>query len=66
MRDLKITKSPLAESDKRDDLKDKTPGELMEMVDQLTRDAWAFKEDLNVEPRLQRQIVVVKPRTEDK
>lgn len=62
MRDIKVKKSTLEESDKRDDLKDKTAGELIEMVDQLTLDAWAFKEDLNVKPRLQRHIVVVKTR----
>jgi hypothetical protein len=62
MRDLKVTKSTLKGSDTRRDLKDKTPGELIEMVDQLTLDAWAFKENLDVEPRLQRHIVVVKKR----
>lgn len=62
MRDIQVKKSTLEESDKRNDLKNKTAGELIEMVDQLTLDAWAFKEDLNVEPRLQRHIVVVKKR----
>lgn len=62
MRDLQVTKSTLAESGARDDLKDKTPGELFEMVDQLTLDAWAFYRNLDVEPRLQRHIVVVKTR----
>lgn len=62
MREIQVTKSTLKESDARNDLKDKTPGELFEMVDQLTLDAWAFKENLNVEPRLQRHIVVVKSR----
>ena len=62
MRDLKVTKSKLKDSDQRDDLKDKTPGELIAMVDELTLDAWAFKENLDVEPRLQRHIVVVKRR----
>ena len=62
MRDIKITKSTLKDSDARDDLKGKTPGELIEMVDQLTLDAWAFKENLDAEPRLQRHIVVVRPR----
>lgn len=62
MRDLKVTKSTLSRSDTRRDLKDKTPGELIEMVDQLTLDAWAFKENLDAEPRLQRHIVVVKKR----
>lgn len=60
MRDIRVTKSTLKESDARDDLKDKTPEELFEMVDQLTLDAWAFKENLNAEPRLLRHIVVVK------
>ena len=62
---MKVTKSRLVESDTRDDLKGKTPGELIEMVDQITLDAWAFKENLDVEPRLQRHIVVVKRLTED-
>ena len=62
MRNLKVTKSTLKDSDRRRDLQGKTPGELMEMVDQLTLDAWAFKENLNAEPRLQRHIVVVKKR----
>lgn len=62
MRELKVRKATLKESDARDDLKDKTPGELFEMVDQLTLDAWAFYRNLNAEPRLQRHIVVVKPR----
>lgn len=67
MRDLKVTKSPLKDADKRRDLDGKTPGELMEMVDQLTLDAWAFKENLNAEPRLQRQhmVVVKKKLSED-
>lgn len=62
MRDLKVTKSTLKDSDKRRDLTGKSPGELIEMVDQLTLDAWAFKENLDAEPRLQRHIVVVKRR----
>ena len=65
MRDLKVTKSNLTDCDTRDDLKGKTPGEMMAMVDQLTLDAWAFKENLNAEPRLQRHIVVVKRLIED-
>lgn len=37
-----------------DDLKGKTPAELIGMVWQLTLDAWAFKEKLDAESRLQR------------
>ncbi len=44
------------------DLKGKTPGELMGMMWQLTLDAWAFKEKLDAESRLQRHVVVLKKR----
>jgi hypothetical protein len=33
-----------------------TPGQRMEMVWQLTLQAWAFKEDLRDEPRLRRDV----------
>jgi len=36
-----------------------TPGQRMEMVWQLTLQAWAFKEGLDVEPRLRRDVVRV-------
>jgi hypothetical protein len=55
-----IRKTTLREADERDDLKDKTPAERIEMMWQLAMDAWAFKENLNAEPRFQRHIVVVK------
>ena len=55
-----VRKTTLAEADRRDDLSDKTPAERIEMMWQLTLDTWAFKENLDVEPRLQRHIVVVK------
>ena len=45
-----------------DDLKGKSPGERMGMVWQLTLDAWAFKEKLDAESRLQRDVVVLKRR----
>lgn len=45
-----------------DDLKGKAPGELLGMMWQLTLDAWAFKEKLDAESRLQRHIVVLKRR----
>lgn len=60
MRDLVVKKSTLREADDRDDLKHKTPSERIEMMWQLALDSWAFKEKLNVEPRLQRHVVVVK------
>ena len=44
------------------DLKDKTPAELIGMMWQLTLDAWSFKEKLDAEPRLQRHVVVLKRR----
>lgn len=55
-----IRKTTLIESDARDDLKDTTRAERIGMMRQLALDAWAFKENLNVEPRLQRHIVVIK------
>ncbi|MGE0102336.1 MAG: hypothetical protein AB7H86_10865 [Blastocatellales bacterium] len=39
-----------------------TPEELIGMMWQLTLDAWAFKEDIRTEPRLQRHLVVLKRR----
>lgn len=39
-----------------------TPEELVGMMWQLTLDAWAFKEDIGAEPRLQRHLVVLKRR----
>ena len=42
------------------DLKGKTPAELMGMVWQLTLDAWSFKGKLDAESRLQRDVVVLK------
>lgn len=57
-----VRKIPLHQSDRTDDLKDKTPQELLGMMWQLALNAWAFKENLNVEPRLQRDVVVIKRR----
>ena len=42
------------------DLSGLSPGELLGMMWQLALDAWSFKVGLNVEPRLQRHIVVLK------
>lgn len=62
MRDLTIKKMPLHDSGESDDLKDKTPEQLLGMMWRLALDAWAFKENLNAEPRLQRHLVVLKKR----
>ena len=43
-----------------DDLKGKSPEQLLGMMWQLALDAWSFKENLNAEPRLQRHVVVLK------
>jgi hypothetical protein len=62
MRDVLIRKTPLENSDRNCDLKDKSPQELIGMMWQLALNAWSFKENLNVEPRLQRDVVVLKGR----
>lgn len=62
MRETSIRKVPLHKFDEREDLKDKSPEELIGMMWQLALDAWSFKENLDVEPRLQRHIVVLKKR----
>jgi hypothetical protein len=55
-----IRKSRLSDQGKEDDLKGKSPGELMGMVWELTKDAWAFKgEPIDPEQRLQRHVVRV-------
>jgi hypothetical protein len=55
-----VRKTNLREADHRDDLKDRTPAERIGMMWQLALDAWAFKENLNVEPRLQRHVISIK------
>ena len=62
MKRISITKRPLRSPDHDSDLKQKTPAELIDMMWQLALNAWAFKENLNVEPRLQRHVVVLKRR----
>ena len=62
MKNVLVRKSSLHASIDRDDLKDKSPQQLLDMMWQLALDAWAFKENLNAEPRLQRHIVVLKKR----
>ncbi len=42
-----------------DDLAGTTPEQRLGMMWQLALDAWAFKEGLDAEPRLQRHVVVL-------
>lgn len=60
MREIVIKKTKLHETQLRDDLQDKSPDELIGMMWQLTLNAWSFKETVDVEPRLQRHVVVLK------
>jgi hypothetical protein len=62
MRELVIRKVSLREADKTDDLRDKSPAELLGMMWQLTLDGWSFKEQIDAESRLQRHVVVLKRR----
>lgn len=62
MRSILVKKVSLHNSDDDIDIKDKSPEQLVDMMWQLTLNAWSFKENLNAEPRLQRHIVVLKRR----
>ncbi len=62
MRNLSVRKSSLHNTDGDGDLKDKSPEQLLGMMWQLALNAWSFKENLNVEPRLQRNVIVLKRR----
>jgi len=62
MRDILIRKSSLHNADGDVDLKNKSPEELLGMMWQLALNAWSFKENLNAEPRLQRDVVLLKRR----
>lgn len=62
MRDILVRKISLHDPDGESDLKDKSPQELIGMMWQLALNAWSFKENLNAEPRLQRDVVVLKRR----
>ena len=57
-----VRKTTLRDSDSNDDLKDKSPQQLIGMMWQLALNAWSFKENLNAEPRLQRHVIVLKRR----
>ncbi|HJQ33892.1 MAG TPA: hypothetical protein VJ866_17050 [Pyrinomonadaceae bacterium] len=60
-KQVQVRKLSLHETPEND-LKGKSPEELVGMMWQLTLDAWAFKEKLDAEPRLQRHVVVLKRR----
>jgi hypothetical protein len=62
MREVTIRKVPLHEACESEDLKDKTPEELIGMMWQLALDAWSFKDNLDAEPTFQKHIVVFKKR----
>jgi hypothetical protein len=53
---------PLSEQDEEDDLRATTMAERIQMMWQLTVDAWAFKEGFAVESRLPRHVVRVERR----
>ncbi|HET8797508.1 MAG TPA: hypothetical protein VFO89_07470, partial [Thermoanaerobaculia bacterium] len=55
-RDIRVRKTTLAEAGERDDEMTLTPGQRVEMVWQLTRDAWTFKDGRWDEPRLRRDV----------
>jgi hypothetical protein len=61
MKKVLLRKFPLREAGD-DDLRGKSPAQLLGMMWQLALDAWAFKENLGAEPRLQRHVVVLKRR----
>jgi len=60
MGTILVRKTTLRDSDSNDDLKDKSPQQLIGMMWQLALNAWSFKENLNAEPRLQRHVIVLK------
>lgn len=49
----------MTDADKDDDLKGIPPGDLIGMMWQLALNAWSFRMSINVEPRLQRNVVVL-------
>jgi len=57
-----LRKTSLRESNDDEDLKGKSPQQLIGMMWQLALSAWSFKETLHAEPRLQRHVVVLKRR----
>ncbi len=62
MKNISIRKHSLHNADGDSDLKDKSREQLLGMMWQLALDAWSFKENLHAEPRLQRNVIVLKRR----
>jgi len=48
-----------SEADLEDDLRGLSPGDLLGMMWELALSAWSFKMSIDVEPRLQRDVVVL-------
>jgi hypothetical protein len=57
-----VRKTTISESNDDRDLKGLSPHQLIGMMWQLTLNAWSFKEKIDVEPRLQRHVVVLERR----
>ena len=57
-----VLKTRLGEQDDFADVEHLTASERIGMMWQLALNAWAFKDNLNAEPRLQRHLVVLKRR----
>lgn len=55
-KNIRVRKITLAESERDDDLANLSPGRRVELVWQLTRDAWTFKDGKWDEPRLRRDV----------
>jgi len=60
--DVRVRVVSLRDAEPTRDVADRTPGERMEMMWQLTLDAWAFKGEPCAESRLQRHVVRVRRR----
>lgn len=54
-----VRKIPLGQSTDNEDLKGKSPEQRLGMMWQLALDAWSLRENCDVEPRLQRHVVVL-------
>lgn len=60
--EFEVRLRPLSEQGEEDDLRATTMAERIQMMWQLTVDAWAFKEGFAVESRLPRHVVRIERR----